>query len=85
MTPVAYGLLAGIAFGAISVGVMLPLQFADKRSAPLGAFLNRFAIGLLIPLITVGARRVATRRGTAAPASRLSARQPTSIGMAHLR
>jgi hypothetical protein len=51
MTPVAYGLLAGIAFGAISVGVMLPLQFPDKRSALLGAFLNRFAIGLLIPLI----------------------------------
>jgi hypothetical protein len=51
MTPLAYGLLAGIAFGAISVGMMLPLQFPDKRAALLGAFLNRFAIGLLIPLI----------------------------------
>jgi len=54
MTAVAYGLLAGIAFGAISVGMMLPLQFADKRAALLGAFLNRFAIGLLIPLVNVG-------------------------------
>jgi hypothetical protein len=54
MTPVAYGFLAGIAFGAISVGMMLPLQFPDKRAALLGAFLNRFAIGLLIPLIHVG-------------------------------
>ena len=54
MTPLAYGLLAGIAFGAISVGMMLPLQFPDKRAALLGAFLNRFAIGLLIPLIQSG-------------------------------
>jgi hypothetical protein len=51
MTSVAYGLLAGIAFGAISVGMMLPLQFPDKRAALLGAFLNRFAIALLIPLV----------------------------------
>jgi hypothetical protein len=51
MAPIAYGLLAGIAFGAISVGMMLPLQFRDKRAALLGAFLNRFAIGLLIPLV----------------------------------
>lgn len=54
MTPVAYGLLAGIAFGAISVAVMLPLRFPDKRAALLGAFLNRFAIGLLIPLVQLG-------------------------------
>jgi hypothetical protein len=51
MTPVAYGLLAGIAFGAISVGMMSPLHFLDKRAALLAAFVNRFAIGLLIPLI----------------------------------
>jgi hypothetical protein len=30
---------------------MLPLAFPDKRAALLGAFLNRFAIGLLIPLV----------------------------------
>ncbi|MDB4898665.1 MAG: hypothetical protein JWN53_473 [Gemmatimonadetes bacterium] len=54
MTSVAYGLLAGIAFGVISVGMMLPLQFPDKRAALLGAFLNRFAIGLLIPLVHLG-------------------------------
>jgi hypothetical protein len=54
MTSLAYGLLAGVTFGAISVGMMLPLQFPDKRAALLGAFLNRFAIGLLIPLVHLG-------------------------------
>jgi hypothetical protein len=54
MTSVAYGLLSGTAFGAISVGMMVPLQFPDKRAALLGAFLNRFAIGLLIPLVHPG-------------------------------
>jgi len=54
MTSLAYGLLAGIAFGTISVGLMVPLQFPDKRAALLGAFLNRFAIGLLIPLVQLG-------------------------------
>jgi hypothetical protein len=52
--PLTYGLIAGIAFGAISVGMMLPLEFPDKRAALLGAWLNRFAIGLLIPLVHVG-------------------------------
>jgi len=33
---------------------MVPLQFPDKRAALLGAFLNRFAIGLLIPLVHLG-------------------------------
>ena len=54
VTSLSYGLLAGIAFGAISVGMMMPLQFPDKRAALVGAFLNRFAIGLLIPLVHLG-------------------------------
>ena len=48
MTSVAYGLVAGIAFGAISAGMMIPLHFPDKRAALLGAFLNRLAIGVVI-------------------------------------
>jgi hypothetical protein len=44
-------MLAGLAFGSLSVVSMLPLQFPDKRAALLGAFINRFAIGLLIPLV----------------------------------
>jgi hypothetical protein len=55
MSRLTFGLVAGIAYGALSVATMLPLTFPDKRAALLGAFLNRFAIGLLIPLVNVAA------------------------------
>ena len=42
------GLLCGLLFGAISVATMIPLSFDDKRAALLGAFINRFAIGVVI-------------------------------------
>jgi hypothetical protein len=42
------GLICGIAFGALAVLTMIPLQFPDKKAAMLGAFFNRFAIGFLI-------------------------------------
>ena len=42
------GVLAGIIFGAFSAGMMLPMEFPDKAAALLGAFLNRFGIGLVI-------------------------------------
>jgi hypothetical protein len=42
------GLIAGVVFGAISVGMMVPMAFPDKRAALLGAFTDRFAIGLVI-------------------------------------
>ena len=51
MSAFNFGILAGLAFGSVSVAMMLPLQFSDKRAALLGAFINRFAIGLLIPLV----------------------------------
>ena len=50
MNPIALGLLGGLAFGVVDVLLMLPLQFPDKRSALVAAFLSRFAIGFLIPL-----------------------------------
>ena len=51
MKPLTLGLVAGTLFGAFAVAIMLPLQFPDKRAALLGAFINRFAIGFLIPLV----------------------------------
>jgi hypothetical protein len=44
----AWGALAGLVFGALSVAMMLPMEFPDKRAALLGALLNRFGIGLVI-------------------------------------
>ena len=54
MTPLVHGLIAGLVFGALSAASMLPMQFADKRAALLGAFINRFGIGLVIPLVHAG-------------------------------
>jgi hypothetical protein len=53
MSRLAFGGLAGLLFGVVSVALMLPLSFPDKRAALTGAFLNRFAIGLLIPRIAL--------------------------------
>lgn len=51
MNPVVFGLIAGLVFGAVDVALMLPMEFPDKKTALLGAFLSRFAIGFLIPLV----------------------------------
>jgi len=46
-----FGSLAGITFGVLDVLVMIPLDLPDKKIAMIGAFLNRFAIGFLTPLV----------------------------------
>lgn len=51
MNPVLFGIIAGLAFGAVDVGLMLPTDFPDKKAALIGAFTSRFAIGFLIPLV----------------------------------
>ena len=61
MPRLALGLLAGILYGALSAASMLPLQFPDKRAALLGAFLNRFAIGVVLGAV-IGAPQVDTLR-----------------------
>ncbi len=43
-----WGVVAGLVFGAIAVGMMLRMSFPDKQAALLGAFADRFAIGLVI-------------------------------------
>jgi len=48
MSKVLLGLIAGIVFGMLDVGLMIPMQFPDKTTALLGAFTSRFAIGLVI-------------------------------------
>jgi hypothetical protein len=51
MGTIASGIVSGIAFGAVSVGLMLPLSFPDKRTALLAAFCSRFAIGFVIACV----------------------------------
>jgi hypothetical protein len=51
MSHVLFGLIAGLAFGILAVGLMLPLQFPDKRAALTAAFLDRFAIGFVIGVV----------------------------------
>src|SRR6266513_3514928 len=42
------GLFSGLIFGVVTVGMMLPMQFPDKTTALLAAFISRFGIGLVI-------------------------------------
>ena len=41
MNPLLFGLIAGLLFGAIDVALMIPMHFADKTTAMLGAFASR--------------------------------------------
>jgi hypothetical protein len=48
MARLVIGIICGVVFGLVAVATMIPLEFGDKRAAMLGAFLNRFAIGVVI-------------------------------------
>jgi small basic protein len=48
MTNLTGGLISGLIFGLVTVGLMLPMQFPDKTTALLAAFISRFGIGLVI-------------------------------------
>lgn len=48
MTHILWGIISGVIFGAVSVGMMVPMSFPNKRAALLGAFASRFGIGLVI-------------------------------------
>ena len=51
MTNLNLGIVCGLVYGLLAAAAMIPLEFPDKRAALIGAFVNRFAIGLLIPLV----------------------------------
>jgi hypothetical protein len=53
MSPLVHGVMAGLIFGAATVGGMLPMKFENRRRALSAAFVNRFSIGLVIPLLKV--------------------------------
>jgi hypothetical protein len=45
------GLISGLIFGAVVVGMMLPMQFPDKKTALIAAFIARFGLGLVIACV----------------------------------
>ena len=48
MSREALGAFCGLVFGLLAVASMIPLSFPDKRAALTAAFVDRFAIGLVI-------------------------------------
>jgi hypothetical protein len=48
MSGILLGSSCGLIYGALSAASMIPLQFSDKTAALTGAFLNRFALGLVV-------------------------------------
>lgn len=53
MSNLVQGIISGLIFGAVSVGLMLPMSFPDKTTALLAAFASRFAIGLVIGCVVL--------------------------------
>jgi hypothetical protein len=48
MSRVTLGVICGLVFGGVDIGIMLPMSFPDKRAAIMAAFIARFAIGFVI-------------------------------------
>ena len=53
MSPIILAVTCGVGFGLIAVLLMLPMSFPNKRTALLGAFASRFAIGFFVPLVAL--------------------------------
>lgn len=53
MSRLMLGTICGLLYGVLSAASMLPLTFADKRAALLGAFINRFSIGFVIGIVAL--------------------------------
>src|SRR5260221_5578554 len=49
MSSILLGVILGIVFGVFAVVPMTKMTFSDKQAALTGAFINRFAVGFLIP------------------------------------
>ncbi|HEX5074544.1 MAG TPA: hypothetical protein VFW03_15105 [Gemmatimonadaceae bacterium] len=53
MTTLLYGTTAGAIFGLVAIAPMFNMSFPDKRAAIAAAFIERFAIGLVVALVVV--------------------------------
>lgn len=59
MTRVTLGIILGSVIGVADVLMMLPLDFPDKRTALLGAFCSRFALGFFAATVRLPMHAVA--------------------------
>jgi len=48
MSRILLGVICGLVFGTIDIGIMLPMTFPDKKAAITAAFIARFGIGFAI-------------------------------------
>jgi uncharacterized membrane protein YagU involved in acid resistance len=48
MSRFAVGIISGLIFGLVDIGIMLPMSFPNKRAAITAAFIARFGIGFAI-------------------------------------
>ena len=53
MNRVRFGIVAGLVFGVLDIIPMFAMTFPSKAAAISGAFINRFAIGFIIPQVTM--------------------------------
>jgi hypothetical protein len=53
MTPLTFGLVSGVALGAVAVAPMFKMEFADKRAAIAAAFIERLSLGLVVALVAL--------------------------------
>ena len=53
MTNLTYGLVSGVAFGALAIAPMFKMSFPDKRAAISAAFIERLTIGLVVSLVSL--------------------------------
>ena len=45
MSRITLGVICGLVFGAVDIGIMLPMSFPDKRAAIMAAFIARLQLG----------------------------------------
>lgn len=53
MEPWVKGVIAGLIYAVVTVAIMLPIKFDDKRAALVASFIDRFAIGFLIAVVVL--------------------------------
>ncbi|OGO19348.1 MAG: hypothetical protein A2Z15_04540 [Chloroflexi bacterium RBG_16_50_11] len=63
MSSITLGIICGVVFGIIDVAIMIPMKVEDKRKkieSLVGAFIERFMLGFIIPNVSFGLHPIAT-------------------------